>query len=275
MRRSDGGAVTVAEALRHGAAVLAHLDDPRREARLLLAHTAELTLAAMLFDPAREIDPAAYRAALDRRAAHEPLALIVGQAEFWSLPFRVSPDTLIPRPDSETVVQAALDGCPAPSRVLDLGTGTGCLLLSVLHERPGAWGVGIDRSPGAAALARGNAAALGLGGRCAFVCGSWTNPLGGLFDLVMSNPPYIRSGDLPGLAPGVRVYEPASALDGGTDGLVAYRAILATLPFVLAPGGVAVLEVGYDQAEAVVALAGGGQIVPDLAGIGRVVVIRR
>ncbi len=267
--------MTIAEALRHGAVVLAGLDDPRREARLLLAHTAELTLAAMLSDPARAIDPVAYGAALDRRAAQEPLALITGQTEFWSLPFAVSRDTLIPRPDSETVVQAALDACPAPARVLDLGTGTGCLLLAVLHERPGAWGVGVDRSPGAAALARGNAAALGLDGRCAFVCGSWADSIGGPFDLVVSNPPYIRSGDLPGLAPGVRLYEPAGALDGGPDGLLAYRAILAALPGVLAPGGVAVLEVGYDQAGAVAALAGGGQIVPDLAGIGRVVVVRR
>ncbi len=267
--------MTVAEALQHGAAVLAHLDNPRREARLLLAHTAALTLTDLLRDPAYPVDGARYQAALDRRAGHEPVALIAGCAEFWSLSFRVNRHTLLPRPDSETVVQAALDVCPAPARVLDLGTGTGCLLLAVLHERPAAWGLGVDLSPNAAALAHGNAASLGLAGRCAFVCGSWADSVAGHFDLVLSNPPYIRSGDLAGLAPDVRLFEPARALDGGADGLDAYRAILALLPRLLTPGGTAVLEVGYDQADAVAAMAGGGQIVPDLAGIGRAVVIRR
>jgi len=266
---------TVAEALRHGAAVLSGLDDPRREARLLLAHTASLTLADMLRDPYSPIDPATYQNALDRRAAHEPLALIVGHAEFWSLPLIVSRHTLLPRPDSETVVRAALAACPAPARVLDLGTGTGCLLLAVLHERPGSWGVGVDLSPDAAALARTNAAALGLDGRSAFLCGSWGAALGARFDLVVSNPPYVRTGDMAGLMPDVRLYEPARALDGGADGLDAYRAIIAALPMLLVPGGTAVLELGYDQAGPVKAMAGSADILPDLAGIGRAVVIQR
>ena len=265
----------VAEALRHGASVLAGHDDPRREARLLLAHTAGLTLADMLRDPHHAIDPAAYQSALDRRAAHEPLALIVGYAEFWSLPFAVSRHTLLPRPDSETIVRAALTASAAPARVLDLGTGTGCLLLAVLHDRPGAWGVGVDLSPDAAALAQANAVALGLSTRSAFLCGSWGAALGAPFDLVISNPPYIRSGDMAGLMPDVRLYEPARALDGGTDGLDAVRAIVAALPDLLIPGGTAVLEVGYDQADAVAAIAGGATVIPDLAGIGRAVVIRR
>ena len=206
--------------------------------------------------------------------AHEPLALIVGQAEFWSLPFAVNRHTLLPRPDSETVVRAALDACPAPARVLDLGTGTGCLLLSVLHERPSAWGVGVDLSAGAAALAHANAATLGMDKRSAFLCGSWAAALGARFDLVVSNPPYIRSGDIAGLMPDVRLYEPARALDGGADGLDAYRAIIAALPGLLTADGTAVLEVGYDQAVAVATMAGGARIVADLAGIGRAVVIR-
>jgi len=266
--------VTVKQALRHGAAVLAGMDDPAREARILLTYATGLSLAGLLAGPERMVDPVAYQALLDRRAAHEPVALILGVAEFWSLPFAVSRDTLLPRPDSETVVQAALDACPAPTRVLDLGTGTGCLLLSVLHECPAAWGVGVDLSADAAALAQGNAATLGLAGRSAFMVGDWAAALSGQFDLVLANPPYIRRGDLPGLAPDVRYYEPARALDGGVDGLDAYRTIAAALPDLLAPGGVAVLEVGYDQADAVAALmAGRTRFATDLAGIRRAVLL--
>ena len=266
--------MTVKEALRHGAAVLAGVDDPAREARILLASATGLSTAAQVAHPERQVDPAVYQSLLDRRAAHEPVALILGMAEFWSLPFAVSRDTLLPRPDSETIVQTALDACPDARRVLDLGTGTGCLLLSVLHERPGAWGVGVDLSWAAAALAQRNAAALGMAGRSAFLAGDWAGALAGRFDLVLANPPYIRRGDLPGLPPDVRLYEPARALDGGADGLVAYRAIIAALPGLLAPGGIAVLEVGYDQADAVAALAGGPvRFAADLAGTRRAVLL--
>jgi release factor glutamine methyltransferase len=273
--------VTGQEALRRAAALLAAagIDEPRREARLLLAHALGATPEDLLRDPARSA-PACFDALVARRAAREPMALILGHSEFWSLPFRVSPATLIPRPDSETLVEAALLACPdraAPLRVLDLGTGTGCLLLAVLSERPNAWGLGVDLSPAAAALAARNAAALGLADRTAFLCGDWATALQGRFDLVLSNPPYIEAGDIAGLAPEL-AHEPRRALDGGTDGLAAYRVITAGLAGLLAPGGTAVLELGAGQAEAVCALAEDAGLVvaglrADLAGIGRALLL--
>lgn len=249
--------MTVREALRRGAARLAAsgVDNPRLDARLLLARAIGLDQAALLAGPDRAFDPACYEALLARRVAREPLAYILGTQEFWSLPFLVSPATLIPRPDSETVVETALDAHPAPGRVLDLGTGTGCLLLAVLHERPDAWGVGVDRAPDAARLATANAATLGLSDRAAFVAGDWGAALGGRFDIVLSNPPYVAASELITLQPEVAKWEPRRALDGGGDGLDAYRALAAMLPGLLAPGGSAVLEVGAGQAGAVVALA--------------------
>ena len=267
------------EALRHGAALLAAagVDNPRLDARLLLGQAYGLSREALLRDPGRSVDPAPFDALLARRAAREPLALILGHQEFWSLPFAVSPATLIPRADSETVIEAALAAVPdreGVRRVLDLGTGTGCLLLAALTEFPAAWGVGVDRAPEAAALAARNAAALGLSGRAAFLCGDWNAALSGRFDLVLSNPPYIPGGDIAGLMPEVARYEPVRALDGGADGLDAYRRILAALPRLLAPGGVAVLEVGAGQAEPVAALAGRAVAVrADLGGIPRAVVV--
>ena len=160
-----------------------------------------------------------------RRAAHEPLAYILGWREFWSLPFRVSPATLIPRPETETVVEAALALLPRPAsprRILDLGTGTGCLLLAFLHERPGAFGIGVDRSESAAHLARRNARDLGLAARSAFLCGDWAGAIGGRFDLVMSNPPYVATADLAALMPEVAAYEPRAGVGwrpGRNDGL--------------------------------------------------------
>ena len=274
--------VTVREALRRGAECLAAagIPDPRREARLLLSHAARLPPAALLRDPERPVDAtgaAEFDACLARRAAREPLALILGRQEFWSLSFAVSPATLIPRADSEAVVEAALAARPepaAPFRVLDLGTGTGCLLLAVLHERPAAWGAGVDLSPDAARLAARNAGALGLASRSAFVCADWDAPLRGRFDLVLSNPPYVQTAAIAGLMPEVARHEPARALDGGADGLAAYRRILARLPALLAPSGVAVLELGEGQSEAVGALAAAAGLPRqdtrrDLAGIAR------
>lgn len=273
--------LTIAAAIRDGAARLAAagIEEPRREARLLLAHLLGGTLADLLRDAGAPVpDPAAYQALLDRRARHEPLAYLTGHREFWSLDFAVSPATLIPRPDSETLVEAALAACAAPSRVLDLGTGTGCLLLAVLHERPSAFGVGVDISPAAAALAACNARRLGLAGRSAFLVADWTAPLAGRFDLVLANPPYIETATIPGLMPEVAAWEPARALDGGADGLDAYRRILADLPERLAPGGVAVLELGMTQAESVAALARTHGLAAgfrtDLAGIRRTLVLR-
>jgi release factor glutamine methyltransferase len=208
------------------------------------------------------------------------MALLLGRQGFWTLDLEVSPDTLIPRADSETIVEAALAAAPAPARVLDLGTGTGCLLLAVLSERPNAWGLGIDLSPRAAALAARNARTCGLAPRATFLAADWSAPLGptARFDLILSNPPYIPTPDLAALMPEVAAHEPARALDGGPDGLAAYRRILAALPALLAPGGTAVLEVGIHQATPVAALARTHGLThretrPDLAGIPRALVL--
>ena len=251
--------MTAGEALRHGAALLgaAGVGSPRLDARLLLAHAAGLDQAALLTDSDRTVDAHAYEALLARRVTREPLAYIVGTQEFWSLPFEVSPATLIPRADSEAVVEAALAAL-APGdtgAVLALGPGTGCLLLAVLHERPLAWGVGVDLAPAAAQLAARNARTLGLSGRAVFVAGDWDAALDSRFSLVLANPPYVATGEIPGLQPEVAHWEPKGALDGGMDGLAAYRRLLARLPLILAPGGSAVLEVGAGQAGPVAALA--------------------
>lgn len=260
----------------------AGIADARREARLLLAHVLGPGAAA-LPDPETPVDAAALGAALARRAAREPLAYITGRAGFWSLDLAVGPATLIPRADSETVVDAVLAACPAREsvrRLLDLGTGSGCLLLALLHEYPGAWGVGIDRNPAAAALAAGNARTAGLADRAAFLAGDWVSALGRpRFDVVVSNPPYIPDGDMPGLMPEVVAYEPALALAGGADGLTAYRALIPACRDLLRPGGVASFEFGIGQAEAVVQIArdagfADAAIRADLAGLPRALVLR-
>ena len=266
----DGAARRLAEA---------GLEQPRREARLLAAHLLGATPAALL-DRAGAIDGAAYAALVARRAGREPLALITGRRGFWTLDLAVSADTLVPRPDSETLVAAALAHAPAPRRVLDLGTGTGCLLLSVLAERPGAFGVGVDVSLAACRLAARNAASHGLADRCAFVAGDWASALRGRFDVILCNPPYIETAALAGLMPEVRLFEPARALDGGVQGLDAYRRLLPSLADVLAEGGVAVLEVGAGQDESVRALALRAGLnhlgtQADLGGIARAVVLTR
>lgn len=276
--------ITVRAALRAGAEHLrqAGIDTPRLDARLLLAHVLGTTTEAVLRDPDRVIDAAPYDALLARRAAHEPVALITGHREFWSLDLAVSPATLIPRPNSETLIEAALAALPDRARVhriLDLGTGTGCLLLAALHEFPAAFGVGTDRSAAACALARSNAAMLGLADRVAIVRSDWADPLVGRFELALCNPPYIPTGDLAGLMPDVARYEPASALDGGPDGLNAYRVVVPELPRLLADGGVAVLELGLGQADAASDLARAHALVPatraDLAGIPRALILTR
>lgn len=247
------------------------------EARLLLAEAMALSQADLLREPERVIDPARFRSMLERRAAREPLAYVVGWQEFWSLRLAVSPATLIPRADSETLIEAALAARPAGvTRILDLGTGTGCLLLAAITEYPAAFGVGVDRGAAAAALAAANARALGLADRASMVCGDWAEAVAARFDLVLSNPPYIAWAEIAGLMPEVSQFEPGAALDGGPDGLEAYRAICSALPRLLRPGGIAVLELGAGQREAVAALAGGiGQVSwrCDLAGIERALVI--
>lgn len=232
----------------------AGLDEAALDARLLAAHAFGTDATGLVI---RADEPLAAESAgrLDmlvrRRLAGEPVGRILGQREFWGLPFLLSPETLEPRPDSETIVEAALARVGdrrAPLRVLDLGTGTGCLLIALLHELPGATGIGIDLQEGAARTARANARANGVGERADFICGSWADALACRFDLVVSNPPYIRTAEIAALAPEVARHDPGLALDGGRDGLDAYRAILRDLPGLLAPGGHAVLEIGFDQA---------------------------
>lgn len=269
----------VREALRR-----AGLEDADLDARCLAADALRTDQAGLLARAEEIVDPAsAARLAghVRRRLAREPVGRILGLREFWGLPFRLSPQTLEPRPDTETVVEAALERVAdrqAPVRLLDLGTGSGCLLVALLSELPRARGLGIDRSAGAAAAARANAAANGVGARAAFLCGDWAEAVKARFDLVVSNPPYIPARAVAGLAPEVSRHDPRLALDGGDDGLDAYRAILAALPRLLAPGGCAVLEIGFDQAEALAELAAGAgldmaELRRDLAGRPRAVTL--
>jgi release factor glutamine methyltransferase len=277
----DLGGVLRGAAARLGAAGLA---SPRLDARILIAHALGIAPDDVLLHAGRSIAPDEARAIdrlLARRLRREPVSRIVRRREFWSLPFRVGPATLDPRPDSETVVSAVLAALPARDaalRLLDLGTGTGCLLLALLSELPRARGLGVDVAPAALAVARDNARALGLKPRARFRRASWADGLTGPFDIVVSNPPYIARDALAGL-PAEVGFDPVGALDGGPDGLACYRAIAAALPRLLAPGGVAALEIGADQAAAVAKiLAGAGleiaKIVRDLANIERVVTVR-
>lgn len=274
--------VTVGEALVQGTRALSGaVESPRLEARLLLAHMLGTKPEVIIGDPGRVVDAAPFEVLVARRVAGEPLAYLLEYREFWSLRFAVSPATLIPRPDSETLIEAAMAALPDRARVrriLDLGTGTGCLLLAALTEFPEAFGVGVDRVEAAARLGRDNARGLGLDQRAAFVCGDWDASIGEQFDLLLSNPPYIASDEIAGLMPEVARYEPRDALDGGADGLAAYRLLVPALRARLAPEGVAVLEIGAGQDSAVVALAKAWgfttSVRADLAGTPRAVVLR-
>jgi release factor glutamine methyltransferase len=255
----------------------AGIEDPRREARLILAAALGVDAAGLLL--CDDVDERLFEPLLRRREAREPLAYILGRREFWGLDFAVLPVTLIPRPDTETLVEAVLALRGEVRRVLDLGTGTGCLLLAVLHEYPAAFGVGVDLIPGAAALAASNAQALGMADRAAFFAGDWAGALAGQFDLVLSNPPYIRAADVAALMPEVARYEPVSALDGGVEGLEAYQKIIAALPVLLTENGVAVLEIGVGQGPSVLELAHmagfAGATRQDLADHERAVILTR
>ena len=233
---------------------------PRLDARLLVAHALGLRPEALLARPQGRVEAgaaAAVEGLVGRRAVGEPVARLVGRREFWSLPFALGPDVLDPRPDSETVVEAALAGIAdrrAELRILDLGTGTGCLLLALLSELPSASGLGIDRCARACRVAADNAAALGLAGRAAFQAGDWGAGIEGRFNLIVTNPPYIESGRIDSLAPEVALHDPRLALDGGPDGLDAYRALVGGLPGLLAPRGRAAIEIGAGQRGAVAAI---------------------
>ena len=248
---------TVSDAIDEAAHQLtgAGIDAARHEARLLLSHVTGLDLARLIAEPdwrLSEPDQTRFADLVERRARREPVSHLVGEREFWSLPFSVCPAVLDPRSDSETLIETALALFPeeaAPISVLDLGTGSGCLLLALLHERPRACGIGTDASADALAVATENAARLGVADRVSFMRGDWGAALEGVFDLILCNPPYIAADDLAALSPEVAHFEPRLALDGGRDGLSAYRAILPDVARLLAPGGVALLELGADQTD--------------------------
>ncbi len=258
----------------------------RLDARLLLSAALGESAERLVGWPERVLSVPEERAFADlvaRRSAREPVAQILGHREFWSLPFRTTRDTLTPRPDSETVVEAALELLPdrdAGIRILDLGTGSGCLLLALLHEYPNASGVGTDLSPAALRVAAGNAVTLALADRAAFAATTWDAGLAGSFELIVSNPPYIRTAELDGLDPEVRLYEPHLALDGGADGLVVYRAIAPRLRERLALNGAGIVEIGAGQAAEVEQIMrdAGLRVLgrrADLAGVDRCILVGR
>lgn len=275
----------------------AGVDSPALDARMLVEAAAGITRTELLADPYTEISPEAARkleALVARRAGREPISHLLGEKEFWGLPFIVTKDVLTPRPDSEAVVEAVL-GVVRDSRIadregritnhesrvtiLDLGTGTGCLLLSLLSELPHARGVGVDASAAALEIARKNAEKLGLAGRVEFEKSQWCQNVDGVFEIVVANPPYIASNEIGGLMPEVAEYEPHLALDGGSDGLKCYREIAAQLPKHTREGSIVALEVGAGQIDAVQAIfedhgfrAMG--VKADLAGIARCLILK-
>jgi len=271
----------LADWLREAAGRLAAVSEtPRLDAELLAAHALGLGREALILALHRLAAPDEGEALLARRLAREPVAYITGARDFWTLSLRVTPAVLIPRPDSETLIEAAIAhfaGTQGPGRVLDLGTGSGALLLAALDEWRGATGLGIDRSAEALAVAHDNAARCGMAGRAAFQTGDWGAGLAERFDLILCNPPYIRSDAL--LPRDVVGHEPAGALFGGEDGLDAYRALAGQLGGLLAPGGVALFEIGFDQGETAGALfCAAGFVVAlrrDLAGRDRALVVTR
>jgi release factor glutamine methyltransferase len=255
------GTPTVAGARRLLAAKFrtAGLETPELDARILVAHVLSLDHAGLAAAASRTLEPGAWdliRRLAERRCRHEPVARIVGVKEFWSLPLAIDSSTLVPRPETETIVETALAEIDSAGmraramRIADLGTGSGAILLALLSELPNAFGVGTDTSTGALRIARDNARRLRLE-RAAFVACDLGAALGGTFDLIVANPPYIASADIAALAPDVRDYDPRTALDGGPDGLDCYRAIAATIPPLLNAAGRLVVEVGAGQADAV------------------------
>ena len=279
---------TVGALLARAAAVLdaASVATSRLDSRLLLAHATGEAVERLVAWPERAVDARsaeAFAALIRRRAAREPLAQIVGHREFWSLRFVTTRDTLTPRPDSETVIEAVLRLFPdrtTPLRILDLGTGTGCLLLALLSEYPTATGVGADLSEAAVRVATVNTRALGMTERATISLSAWDDQVAGAFDLVVSNPPYIATAELKELAPEIRHFEPALALDGGEDGLESYRALAPRLGARLRPGGCAALEVGMIQAAAVESIMQAAGLAirsrqRDLAGMDRCIVVQR
>ncbi len=284
--------MTITEALRRMAEALeeADVEDARREARLLLLQALDLDLAGLITHENRPLGGAAARAEtlLARRCRHEPLSRILGWREFFGLDFALNAATLDPRPDTETLVEVVLNHCAQRGttegglEILDIGTGTGAILIALLSRLPGARGLGVDLSPDAVRMAQQNAGALGeklgggLAGRARFCVGDVMEGLAGPFDIIVSNPPYIPAGEIDRLEPEVRLHDPRLALDGGPDGLDFYRKITRDAASRLVPGGFLALEVGFGQAQAVAAMMRDAsyldiQIARDLGGIERVV----
>ncbi|MCA1386307.1 peptide chain release factor N(5)-glutamine methyltransferase [Bradyrhizobium sp. NBAIM03] len=267
----------------------ARLDEAELDARILISAALGLDLTGLVTQAARLLTAAeASRLTqhAQRRIAGEPVSRILGTREFWGLPFRLSEATLVPRPDTETVVELALEilrerEASHPPRIADIGTGSGAILLALLHEIPDAFGVGTDLSQNALMTARDNAAALGLADRAAFVACSYAAALGGPFDLIVSNPPYIPSAEIPKLSVEVREHDPHLALDGGNDGYDAYRALIPQASERLAPGGALVVEAGQGQAQNIETLMRAAALSldrspkADLAGIPRAVSARK
>ncbi len=256
---------------------------PRREARLIVALALGVEPGTVVGWPERPVEPeraAAAAALTERRARGEPFSRLRGKREFWSLEFALSPDTLDPRPDSETLIAAALGDIPdraAPLRIVDFGTGTGCLLLALLSELPHATGIGIDIVPGAVATARENAAALGLAARAEFRIGGWDTRIEAGADVILANPPYIPRSEVARLSQEVLAFDPVTALDGGPDGLSAFRALGAAIRGLLAPAGKAYIEIGAGQGWQVARILGKSGLTAratfrDLADIERCVV---
>ena len=269
----------ISQAIREAADRLAITSDTARlDAEVLMAHVLGATRSELLLRHMADEAPPSFAALVDRRAAHEPVAYIVGTQDFYGLPFRVTPDVLIPRRDSEVLVERACAARPDAREVLDCGTGSGALLLAVVAHLPEAQGVGIDRSAAALAVAQGNAEALGLASRARMVAADWTCPgwdasLEEPFDLILANPPYVESDAL--LAPSVGAFEPAGALFAGPEGLDDYRLLIPQLSRLMGEGGIALIEIGAAQAAAVSAIATANgfrtQVHRDLAGRDRVI----
>ena len=254
-------------------------ETPRLDAELLMAHALGVEREALLLDQTRFTVPATFAALVARRLTHEPIAYILGTRDFWTIHLSVGPGALIPRADSETLIEAALEHFPdrqARLRILDLGTGPGTLLLAALSEFPEAHGLGIDDFEKALTYAEDNALELGLEDRARFRLGDWATDLKGQFDLILCNPPYIAEAEK--LMAGVVDYEPHVALFAGTDGLDDYRRIIPALPALLAPDGIAILEIGWAQRAAVTALAEAEGFTvtcrQDLAGRDRALILR-
>src|SRR6202034_299761 len=264
----------------------AGLDSPELDARILVGHALSLDHVGLVAAGARKLAPGeagAVAALARRRLAHEPIARIVGSKEFWGLGLAVDAATLVPRPESATVVEAAFAavdrGRARPLRIADLGTGSGAILLALLSELPTAFGVGTDTNPGALTVARDNARRLGLT-RASYIACDLAVALRGTFDLIVSNPPYVASADIAALPPEVRLFDPLRALDGGPDGLHFYRALAGAAPALLAPDGALVVELAAGQAESVAALFAAAGLVPsaprpDLNGMPRALVARK